>query len=260
MKTFVFNGWAASERAWDLCGFRRERIFGYVEQLDGVPEAALRDEREMVLVGWSMGGSSALRLAIDNPEKVRGLVLLAATARMMKAPGWEGMSERRLEALEVGLRMTRGEGFFGTTPGRPNPYLMDSEENLGRGLAYLRATDLRRQLAELGASGRLSCPVFIFQSEHDGLVRPANAAFLQSVFPWAKVEMVPGVEHALPVTIPERIDAAVAAALGQMRISPDSGSSEFLVEHYRITPMVRVHATASLLRAFQPQSKDAVLP
>ena len=35
MKTFVFNGWAASERAWDLCRFHRERVFGYVEQLDG---------------------------------------------------------------------------------------------------------------------------------------------------------------------------------------------------------------------------------
>ena len=81
MKTFVFNNAPAPLAALG-CGFRRERIFGYVEQLDGVPEAALRDEREMVLVGWSMGGSSALRLAIDNPEKVRGLVLLAATARI----------------------------------------------------------------------------------------------------------------------------------------------------------------------------------
>ena len=213
MKTFVLNGWAASERAWDLCRFQRERVFGYVEQLDGVPEAALGDEREMVLVGWSMGGSSALRLAIECPEKIRGLVLLAATARMMKAPGWEGMSERRLEALEVGLRMTKGEGFAGIEPGRPNPYLLDSDENLARGLAYLRSTDLRRQLSELGASGRLNCPVFIFQSEHDGIVRPSNAAFLLSVFPWSTVEIVPGVEHALPVSIPGKIDAAVANIL-----------------------------------------------
>ena len=215
MKTFVFNGWAASERAWDLCRFHRERVFGYVEQLDGVPEATLRDESEMVLVGWSMGGSTALRLAIEHPEKLRGLVLLAATARMMKADGWEGMSERRLEALEVGLRMTKGEGFAGIDPGKPNPYLLDSDENLGRGLAYLRSTDVRRQLAELGASGRLDCPVAIFQSEHDGIVRPANAAFLRSVFPWATVEIVPGAEHALPVSIPEKIDAVVSEMQGR---------------------------------------------
>ena len=35
MKTFVLNGWAASPRAWDLCLFPRDRIFGYLEQLDG---------------------------------------------------------------------------------------------------------------------------------------------------------------------------------------------------------------------------------
>ena len=37
-----------------------------------------------------------------------------------------------------------------------------------------------------------------------------NAAFLASVFPGSRVEMVPGAEHALPVVIPALIDAAVA--------------------------------------------------
>ena len=210
MRTFVLNGWAASGHAWDLCRFRRDRVFSYVEQLDGVPENVLRNESEAILVGWSMGGSCTMRLAISSPEKVRGLVLLAATARMMKAPGWEGMSERRLEALEVGLKMTKGEGFFGVAPGRPSPYAIDSDENLARGLEYLKATDLRQPLEALRASGRLKCPVFIFQSEHDGIVRPSNAEFLRTVFPGAIVEMVPGAEHALPVTIPDSIDAAVA--------------------------------------------------
>ena len=83
MKVFVLNGWAASEHAWDLCAFRRDRVFGYIEQLDALPEAALRGESAAVLVGWSMGGSGALRLAVRFPEKVAGLVLVAATPRMM---------------------------------------------------------------------------------------------------------------------------------------------------------------------------------
>ena len=205
------NGWAASERAWDLCRFRRDRIFGYVEQLDGAPEEAMRKEGDVVLVGWSMGGSSALRLAIAEPEKIRGLVLVAATARMMQAPGWAGMSERRLAALELGLKMTRGEGFSALPEGAPNPYMLDDDENLSRGLAYLRETDVRMGLADLCASGRLRCPVFVFQSERDGIVRRDNAEFFRGVFPGASVEIVPGSEHALPVVIPGRIDAAVSA-------------------------------------------------
>ena len=213
IKTFVLNGWAASERAWDLCRFARDRVFSYVEQLDGVPEAAMRDEDGVILVGWSMGGSTALRLAVAAPEKIRGLVLVAATARMMQAPGWAGMSERRLAALELGLKMTHGEGLFALPDGAPNPYMLDEDVNLARGLDYLRETDVRQELVELCASRRLKCPVFVFQSERDGIVRHENADFLREVFPNAVVEMVPGCEHALPVVIPGRIDAAVSSLL-----------------------------------------------
>lgn len=209
MKTFVLNGWAASERAWDLCKFPRDRIFSYVEQLEGEPEKAMREVDGAVLVGWSMGGSGALRLAIEFPEKVRGLVLVASTPRMMKDECWPGMTERRLAALELGLKMTKAEGFFGVQEGKPNPYMMDSDENLKRGLEYLKATDLRQPLLDLASSGRLRCPVWIFQSEHDGIVRADNANFLKSVFPDSCVKMVAGSEHALPVEVPSAIDAAV---------------------------------------------------
>jgi len=213
VKTFVLNGWSASEQAWDLCAFPRDRVFSYVEQLEGLPEKAVEAEDEVVLVGWSMGGSAALRLAVSYPEKIKGLVLVAATARMMKDDGWAGMSERRLAALEVGLKMTHGEGFFGIPDGKPNPYMLDEERNLARGLGYLRETDLRAALEELKSSGRLKCPIAIFQSERDGIVRAENAAYLKSIFPQASVTMVPGSEHALPIVIPEKIDAAVSAVL-----------------------------------------------
>ena len=56
---------------------------------------------------------------------------------------------------------------------------------------------------------RRNFPVFIFQSEKDGIVRPSNAEFLKEVFPQAKVTMVPGNEHVLPIRVPELIDEAV---------------------------------------------------
>ena len=212
LPVFVLNGWAASPHAWDLCRFRRTRLFSYVDQLDGLPEKALADVERCVLVGWSMGGSSALRLAARWPKKVAGLVLVAATPRMMeeKETGWRGMSPRRLEALRYGLLMTRGEGFFGVPEGKPNPYLADEPANLERGLAYLLETDVRGALeqAVFGAP-----PVHVFQSEHDGIVRPENAAWLKTVFPQAAVTIVPGTEHALPIFIPEKIDDAVDACL-----------------------------------------------
>ena len=218
MKLMILNGWAASPHAWDLCCCAvgpDVRIFSYLEQLDLQPEKALEAAKEPVVVmGWSMGGSGALRLACRYPKKIRGLVLLAATPRMMAANNWAGMSERRIKAFEGAVKITHGESFFKLPPGKPNPYRTDTDENLARGIVYLRETDLRLELIDLLASGKATFPVKVFQSERDGIVRPENATFLEAVFPQAEVTMVPGSEHALPVEIPEEIDAAVAELLG----------------------------------------------
>ena len=208
MKCLVFNGWAAGYEAWDLCTFEHDWVFDYVEQLDGLPEKVMEDSSEVVLVGFSMGGSTALRMLLRYPEKVKGLVLVSATPRMMEGEAWKGMSERRLEALHLGTQM-----LF-----QDDPSPMYREDNMQRGLDYLRNTDLRAELIarerETG-DGRREMPVWIFQSERDGIVRPNNAAFLKQVFPQAKVTMVPGNEHVLPITVPELIDEAVEEILNQ---------------------------------------------
>lgn len=203
MRILVFNGWAAGPETWALCAFPHDWVFDYVEQLDGLPEKVMEESDEVVLVGFSMGGSTALRMWLKWPEKVKGLVLISTTPRMMEAENWKGMSERRLAALRLGTQM-----MF-----RDDPSPMYDERNMERGLDYLKTTDLRLQLLSISESGesvkRRNFPVFIFQSEKDGIVRPSNAEFLKEVFPQAKVTMVPGNEHVLPIRVPELIDEAV---------------------------------------------------
>lgn len=207
MRVLVFNGWAAGPEAWTLTTFPRDWVFDYIEQLDGLPERVMADFNEVILVGFSMGGSSALRMLLRFPGKVRGLVLISTTPRMMeeKATGWAGLSERRLAALRLGTEM-----MF-----RDDPSPIYDSVNMDRGIEYLRTTDLRRPLLDfsktLNAANRF--PVRIFQSEKDGIVRPANAAFLKRVFPWAGVTIVPGNEHVLPIAVPEQIDDSVRSAL-----------------------------------------------
>lgn len=203
MRILVFNGWAAGPETWALCAFPHDWVFDYVEQLDGLPEKVMEESDEVVLVGFSMGGSTALRMWLKWPEKVKGLVLVSTTPRMMEAENWKGMSERRLAALRLGTQM-----MF-----RDDPSPMYDERNMERGLDYLKTTDLRLQLLSISESGesvkRRNFPVFIFQSEKDGIVRPSNAEFLKEVFPQAKVTMVSGNEHVLPIRVPELIDEAV---------------------------------------------------
>lgn len=186
-------------------------LYSYVDQLNGLPEREFSGEGRFILVGWSMGGSSALRLAAMHPRKIAGLVLVAATPRMMeeKETGWKGMSARRIDVLRRGLELTNGQGFFGQPDGKPNPYMMDDPENLERGLAYLRETDVRSGLQKAFAGG-CGFPVHIFQSERDSIVCRSNADYLKSIFTEARFTIVEGHEHALPVHIPEMIDEAMA--------------------------------------------------
>ena len=221
MRCLVFNGWAAGPETWALCTFPHDWVFDYVEQLDGSPEKVMEDTDEAVLVGFSMGGSTALRMFLKYPERVRGLVLISTTPCMMEKPDasvesnnlksknqtmaspWRGMSERRLAALRLGTKM-----MF-----RDDPSPMYDAKNMERGLEYLQKTDLRQELFNLSTFQPFNFPVFIFQSERDGIVRPNNAEFLKRVFPQAEMTMVPGNEHVLPIAVPELIDKAVNGML-----------------------------------------------
>lgn len=206
MKRFVFNGWAAGPEMWNLCSFERDRVFDYVELLDGAADAALESSDGAVVVGFSMGGTMALQALMRHPDAVRGLVLVSATPCLAerRADGWAGMGPRRVAAFRAGVRLTHPDD------GRP----ILSDANLDRGLDYLRTTDLRRQLLDFAAARRPSLPVRIVQSERDGIVRPHNAEFLKSVFPQAAVAMLSVVGHDLPLLAPAEIDAAVAEVAG----------------------------------------------
>jgi len=220
----VLNGWAASPQAWDMCGFMKRaapdglppRLYSYVDQLDGKPELEFAKGGRFLVVGWSMGGSSALRLACRWPDQVAGLVLVATTPRMMedRESGWKGMTPRRLEALRKGLELTHGQGFFGIPDGRPNPYKEDAPDNLERGLKFLLETDVRPDVERVFGKG-CDFPVHVFQCEQDGVVRSSNAIWLKKMFPNASLTMIDGGEHALPILVPEQIDEAVASVVAR---------------------------------------------
>jgi len=193
---------------WGRCTFPHDYVFDYIEQLDGLPEKVMEETNEAVLVGFSMGGSTALRMLLKYFKKVKGLVLVSTTPCMMekREEGWKGMSLHRRAALKLGTQMAF----------RNDPSPLYAEANLDRGLDYLQNTDLRADLSNPSNLSNFSnLPVRILQSERDGIVRPNNAEFLKGVFPQATVTMVPGNEHALPVVVPELIDRAVFDIMGR---------------------------------------------
>ncbi len=100
-----FHGWGFDSRVWlsliprlatnyqliliDLPGFGHTPVmdwFFFKEYLlSQLPD-------KFALVGWSMGGSYALRLAIENPNKVNYLINVASSPRFLMDKSWPGVS------------------------------------------------------------------------------------------------------------------------------------------------------------------------
>lgn len=56
-------------------------------------------------------------------------------------------------------------------------------------------------------------PAVVIHGEEDMLIPPANATPLAARWPEAKVELIPGAPHAVMAQEPQRVAAAILAAL-----------------------------------------------
>ncbi len=129
--------------------------------------------RRTLLVGHSFGGAVALRMALDHPQAVSGLLLIAPTlSPELERPSWyerlAGMFPARLllpERLSLSLKE-----------------LANLPQDLGR---------LRRLLPDL------QVPVVVIQGEDDGQVDPRTADFAARELParFTTVIRVPGQGH-----------------------------------------------------------------
>lgn len=183
----------------DRPGWGRSSACGLVSSL-AEQAAALRAVLEAhavngpaVVVGHSLGGPIAARLAMEAPELVRALVLVApALDPELEEPTW-------YQAL-----------------GRIWPIRALVPDGLARADEELRP--LKRELtAMLPRWATLRLPVCVLQGEDDALVPAANADFVQRMAMHATltIERIPEQGHFIPWERPELVTAAVLRALGE---------------------------------------------
>lgn len=173
------------------------------------------------LVGWSLGGQVALRTALDYPQKVARLVLLAATPKFLATDDWQhGMAPHDLDAFADALRVdpektllrflslqTRGiaeqkmmlhalrESLFA------KPQATDTA--LAAGLAILRDTDLRDEVR------RLTQPVLVVHGVLDTLTPPGAGAWLAATLPRVQHVEIGRAAHAPHLSHASEVAAAI---------------------------------------------------
>jgi pimeloyl-[acyl-carrier protein] methyl ester esterase len=178
----------------------------------GQPAAALAHRiadaaHPVVLLGWSLGALVALETALLAPRHVAGVVLLGATARFCRAPGYPcGMPARLVEAMidrlarepEPVVKDFCARVFVPEAVGERE--LRDLAETalrtgpaaLAAGLRHLVAADCRERLPGLSA------PALIVHGAEDRIIPPAAAAYLGERIPHGRLAVIDGAGHALP--------------------------------------------------------------
>jgi pimeloyl-ACP methyl ester carboxylesterase len=148
--------------------------------------------RPIILVGHSLGGPLICRMAMDFPQLVDGLVIVA------------GSISPELEPNETWFRAPLATPFLSWL--LPGSFRASNEE----------IYQLKPQLEEmLPLWKNISCPVIVIQGNNDDLVPKENADFAKKMLVNAHVELVriDGMNHFVPWSNPGLIHDAIVRIL-----------------------------------------------
>ncbi len=157
----------------------------------------------VVLVGHSLGGRVAVRLAAARPDLVAGLVLCGAPVgprvrpRARPAPGFRAVRRLHRMGLVGAGTMERARQRYGSADYRAASGVMRQV------LVRLVDEDYAAAVASL------RCPVELVWGDDDMAVPLAVARSLAATIPGAHLTVCHGAGHILPVTAPADLRAAV---------------------------------------------------
>jgi pimeloyl-ACP methyl ester carboxylesterase len=172
------------------------------------------------VVGASMGGMIAQELAISFPQRVRSLTSIMSTTGNPKVPP----PSREASAMLMAPPPASQEEFYarfaqtwkilrvGSFPLDESLDRARAERTYARGL---NPAGVGRQLRAILASGNrkarlasVTAPTLVIHGTVDPLVRPEGGKDTAASIPGAKLLMIEGMGHALPIPMwPEIIDA-----------------------------------------------------
>jgi 3-oxoadipate enol-lactonase len=173
---------------------------------------ALEIER-VSFVGLSIGGMIGQRLAAAHPERVDALVLCATANRIGTLQVWD----ERIDAIRRGGMTAVSEGVLGRwfTPEThaQQPELIAGFANmLERTPAggYIGACEAIRDGDLVADDARIVCPTLVIAGALDPVTPPADAYRLAEAIDGARVTVIDGAAHIVPVERPgEFLHAAI---------------------------------------------------
>lgn len=183
--------------------------------------AALSRDGTAHVVGVSWGGMIATRLAINTPDVVNTLTLVASSRGHGPGTGREAQMQNRLDAVNgVGIAAffaTRLGGLFGT---RPVPEAVQVE---ARSIAtwdiredgYIAALESMLALDHLPDMHRVAAPTLVVVGSEDDVAAPDEAKALDELIPDSELLLVDGIGHLVNQEAPELFNDALQAHIAR---------------------------------------------
>ncbi len=162
---------------------------------------------QAIWIGWSLGGAIAQWIALNQPERLKKLIVMTGTPRFVEADGWQGMDAKVYDGFSAALANDHNQalGQFlslqvqGGSDARRTLRQLRQEVNarpepnpaaLKNGLELLKTIDLREPLA------RLSCPSLWLFGQRDTLVSSEIADKIEAILPTAETVVLAHCAHA----------------------------------------------------------------
>ena len=176
---------------------------------------------QTMLLGWSLGGQVAMRIALDYPAQIKRLILVSSTPKFVFDDSWQAgipladvMSfgedmrrDTRATLLRFLTLQTRGasaqkmllESLRETFFAAPLPV----PQALSAGLDILLHTDLQTDVATL------TQPTLVIHGSLDKLTPPSAGAWLAQAISHAKYCLIDGAAHAPFLSHPQQVAEAI---------------------------------------------------
>ena len=164
--------------------------------------------RQAVIVGHSMGSIVGRRIALDHPERIRGLVLEGAFATLKGNPIMEDFWKQAIEPLPDPVPNQFVLDFQQSTLARPVPeWFFDLVVGESRKVPIQVWKGVIGELVQtdfLADTTRITAPTIILWGDLDAFAPLAEQQLLQSTIPGSRLVTYTGTGHGMHWEEPER--------------------------------------------------------